>query len=68
MTTETAVHPHRRIAAKEVRRLCGDVSDMSLWRWVNDPQLGFPTQTYIAKRRYWLEKDVIEWLDAQASK
>jgi len=68
MKTETEIHPHRRIAAHEVRRLCGDISDMCLWRWIKNLELAFPEPTYIAKRRYWLEAEVIEWLDAQASK
>lgn len=55
----------RRIAASAVRELCGGVSDMTLWRWLNDPALHFPRPAYIAKRRYWREADVIAWLDTQ---
>ena len=55
----------KRIQAAAVRALCGDISDMTLWRWIN--ARGFPEPVYIARRRFWRESDVIEWLDAQAS-
>lgn len=57
----------RRIAAKEVRHLCGGISDMTLWRWLNDNELGFPRPIYIGKRRYWKETDISFWLDAQTT-
>lgn len=56
----------RRISAHDTRHLCGGVSDMSLWRWLNDPELNFPRPIYISTRRYWKESEVLEWLDAQA--
>jgi len=62
----TAPDPHKRINAARVCEICGGVSDMSLWRWLNDPALNFPKPIYIARRRYWREADVIAWLDAQA--
>ncbi|EYD71488.1 hypothetical protein Rumeso_05011 [Rubellimicrobium mesophilum DSM 19309] len=40
---------------------------MTLWRWLNEPAMGFPRPTYIARRRYWRETDVIAWLEAQAA-
>lgn len=66
MTTRSNAHPHKRINAAQVCELCGGVSDMTLWRWLNDPALNFPKPIYIARRRYWREIDLIEWLDAQA--
>lgn len=53
----------KRITAAQVRALCGDISDMSLWRWIADRD--FPKPVYIARRRYWREADVIAWLEAQ---
>ncbi|WP_235857738.1 helix-turn-helix transcriptional regulator [Marimonas lutisalis] len=55
----------KRISANAVRILCGDVSDMTLWRWLNDPAMNFPKPFYIARRRYWREADILAWLDAQ---
>lgn len=56
--------PDKRIQAAPVRALCGDISDMTLWRWINERD--FPTPTYIGRRRYWRESDVLTWLDKQA--
>jgi len=52
----------RRITAAQVRELCGGISDMTLWRWVQDRD--FPKPIYIARRRYWREVEVLQWLDA----
>ena len=54
------------IPAAVVRELCGGISDMSLWRWLNDPALDFPRPIYIARRRYWRQADVLAWVEAQA--
>lgn len=56
---------HKRIPAAAVRELCGGVSDMSIWRWLNDPAMGFPKPVYIARRRYWKEADIVEWLESR---
>ena len=56
----------KRIKAAAVRELCGDVSDMTIWRWLNDADVHFPKPSYIGRRRFWRECDVIEWLDAQS--
>lgn len=57
---------HKRISANTVRILCGDVSDMTIHRWLNSPALNFPRPIYIGARRYWRESDVLAWLDARA--
>jgi predicted DNA-binding transcriptional regulator AlpA len=56
----------KRIQAAQVRALCGDISDMTLWRWI--AQRGFPAPTYIARRRYWREAEIIAWLETQPTK
>ena len=56
----------KRIPAANVRELCGGVSEMMLWRWLNNPELNFPRPTYIGRRRYWREADVVRWLDRQS--
>lgn len=55
----------KRIQAAAVRSICGDVSDMTLWRWLR--ARNFPQPAYIGTRRFWRESDVIEWLDAQTT-
>ena len=59
------MNTHKRIAAGELRNLCGGVSDMTLWRYLHDPYLNFPKPIYIKKRRYWQETEVISWLESQ---
>jgi len=50
------------ITAATVRDAIGGVSDMTLWRWLNDPTLNFPQPIRIQKRRYWREGDIAEWM------
>ena len=56
------------ITARRLRELLGDVSDMCIWRWQNDPAKAFPHPLYIGKRRYWRETEVRAWIEAQAKK
>ena len=53
----------RLLSAVATRRLLGDVSDMSLWRWQRDESLGFPAPVVIAKRRYWRIGDLLDFID-----
>lgn len=53
------------IQASSVRSLCGGISDMTLWRWLNDQSLDFPRPIYLGRRRYWREAEVLAWLDAR---
>ena len=55
----------KRINASAVRTMCAGITDMTLWRWLNDPKLGFPKPIYIGRRRYWKEVEIISWLDIQ---
>ncbi|GAA6202477.1 hypothetical protein [Aquicoccus sp. SU-CL01552] len=61
-------NPNKRIAAAAVCDLCGGVSQMTLWRWLNDPVKEFPKPIYIGRRRYWREAAIIEWLESQETK
>ena len=53
---------NKLIKAATVRELCGGVSDMSLWRWLNDPALNFPKPVRIQSKRYWRENEIAAWL------
>lgn len=55
------------VSANAVRILCGDVSDMTLWRWLQSPELNFPKPTYIGTRRYWREAEIFDWIEKQAN-
>lgn len=65
MTMHDTCNPHRRIPASTVRQICGDISRMTLWRWLENDALDFPRPIYIGNRRYWREADVIDWLESQ---
>ena len=56
---------HRRIQAAPVRQMCGGISDMTLWRWLDNPELDFPRPVYIGRRRFWREAEIIAWLEAR---
>jgi predicted DNA-binding transcriptional regulator AlpA len=60
--------PHRLMNSAELRHLCGGISDMSLWRWLADEELGFPRPLTVGKRRYWRRGDVIAWISHRAAK
>jgi predicted DNA-binding transcriptional regulator AlpA len=50
----------RWISAAEVcERL--NISTMSLWRWLQNDDLGFPRPVKIRNRRYFSERLVAEW-------
>jgi predicted DNA-binding transcriptional regulator AlpA len=44
------------------------ISDMSLHRWLNNPDLNFPRPMKINRRRYFLEVDLIAWERARAGR
>jgi predicted DNA-binding transcriptional regulator AlpA len=38
------------------------ISDMSLWRWLQDPLLNFPPPTFVVRRhRFWDEAILRQW-------
>ena len=53
------------IPAGRVREQCGDISDMTLWRWLANPEMNFPQPVYINTRRYWRRGDVTAWLETR---
>lgn len=57
---------HKLVSATSVRNDLGGISDMTLWRWLNNPALNFPKPIYITRRRYWRDVEVSAWLDSQA--
>jgi predicted DNA-binding transcriptional regulator AlpA len=44
------------------------ISLMALWRWVNDPNLGFPAPLKIRERNYWRLAEIEDWERAAAAK
>jgi predicted DNA-binding transcriptional regulator AlpA len=54
------------IAARQVRKHVGNISDMTLYRWLHNERLNFPKPIVIQNRRYWREEDVDRWLSERA--
>ena len=50
----------------QVRARYGGVSDMTLWRWLHDDDLGFPKPIRINGRRFWSEDQLVAWERSQA--
>ena len=64
--TETAHDVSRGfINASAVRSILG-IGDMTLWRWLNDPGLGFPQPIVIRGRRYFDRVKLDAWVAKQA--
>jgi predicted DNA-binding transcriptional regulator AlpA len=56
-----ATPPRRFLSGPEVCKRYS-ISDMSLWRWLDDAELNFPKPAMrIRDRRYWLETDLLAW-------
>jgi predicted DNA-binding transcriptional regulator AlpA len=47
--------------AKQVRVRYDGISDMTLWRWLHDEELGFPKPIWIQGRRFWKESELVSW-------
>jgi len=51
------------IPSTTLRKTLGDISDMTLWRWLKNPGINFPRPIMISRRRYWKKLDIDEWLE-----
>ena len=56
---------NRLISASDVRAMFGNVSDMTIWRWLQNANLNFPKPIYVMRRRFWREAELIEWIANQ---
>jgi predicted DNA-binding transcriptional regulator AlpA len=59
------------IGSRRVREICGDVSKMQLWRWLNDARyadLMFPQPCPIGRRNYWKASAIREFVGRQMTK
>jgi predicted DNA-binding transcriptional regulator AlpA len=48
----------RYLTANQVRERFGKISDMTLWRWLQDDELGFPKPVVIQRRRFFRLDDI----------
>jgi hypothetical protein len=49
------------LTARQVRLRYGGVSDMTIYRWLRHPELGFCRPIVIGNRRYWRLSDLEEF-------
>lgn len=57
----------RYLTASQVRTRFGNISSMSLWRWEQDEELGFPKPLIIKGRKFYPEDEIAKWeLDRRA--
>lgn len=60
-------HGTRYLTSSEVRARFGGISDMSLWRWLNDTKLGFPRPLIINRRRFFRLDQIEEFESRRAA-
>lgn len=63
-TTETA--PEFLTGPQVQRRY--QKSHVTIWRWLHDPELGFPQPVKVRRLNYWRLRDLETWERAQAEK
>lgn len=52
------------LTSAQVREICGNKSDMTIWRWLKDSD--FPKPVYVNRRRYWRAGEVRAWWESRA--
>lgn len=53
------------IPSARARTLCGGISLSALERWIRRPELGFPKARMIGQRRFWVEAEILAWLESR---
>ena len=49
------------ITARQTCQRYGGMTDMTLWRWINDPAMGFPRPYYFGRIRFWKMAELLDW-------
>lgn len=55
------------MTARSVRERYDNISDMTLFRWLRDARVAFPTPVYIGRRRFWAVESIIAWEKSRAA-
>jgi predicted DNA-binding transcriptional regulator AlpA len=62
ITQKTSDDNDRYLDSSAVRRRYSDATAMTIWRWMNDPQIAFPRPVKLGNRaNFWWLPDLIEW-------
>ena len=59
--------PDTRLTGPQICARFGDISDMTLWRWLQNDELAFPKPLVINRRRYWRLADIEAWERTRAA-
>ena len=60
------INPSNLIPANSVRKDIFGISDMTLHRWMKNPDLNFPKPIVINKRNYWRPEDLAAFQERQS--
>jgi predicted DNA-binding transcriptional regulator AlpA len=67
ISADPAAAEERYINREQLRELL-PASDMTLWRWMRDPAIGFPALTKLGStRNFWWLPDIRLWIRNRAS-
>lgn len=56
---------YRLITVNAVCEMFGGITTMTLWRWLNNPDMNFPRPIYIGRQRFWRESELLDYIDRQ---
>lgn len=58
-----ACRKERRYVSRRELRALFPVSDMTIWRWMRDPEVAFPRPTKLGRngRNFWWLPEILEW-------
>ncbi len=55
----------RKLVSAPQVRAAFSISEMTLWRWLNEPAMNFPKPIHINRRRYFRENEIADWVVSQ---
>lgn len=53
------------LPSSAVKELFGGISNMTLWRWETDSELGFPEPVRVRTRKFWKAAELREFIERQ---
>lgn len=59
--------PERLLNPAAMRARCGDISEMTIHRWLRTDG-GFPQPVYIGTRRFWRESEIDAWIASRQAR
>jgi predicted DNA-binding transcriptional regulator AlpA len=62
----TTSNPCELRSASSVREQLGNISNVTLWRRIKNPELSFPKPIKISGRLYFRANEIDAWIEAQA--